>query len=49
MKLGTVKPSHAVWVITFYKQMQSSETIIKSGFQKGDINEVVTEVSTNRG
>ena len=34
VKLSIIKYLHALWIIAFHKQIQSSETIIKSGFQK---------------
>ena len=43
VKLNTIKPLHAGWIIDYYKHMQSFRLVIKSGFRKALITEAAME------
>ena len=43
VKLSTIKPLHAGWIIDYYKHMKSSRSVIKSGFRKALITEAAME------
>ena len=43
VKLTTLKPINARWIIDFYKHMQTSGSKVKAGFRKALISEVAKE------
>ena len=43
VKLTTLKPIHARWIIDFYKHMQTSGSKVKAGFRKALISEAAKE------
>ena len=43
VKLTTLKPIHARWIIDFYKHMQTSGSKVKAGFRKAPISEASKE------
>ena len=46
VKLSTIKPLHAGWIIDYYKHMQSYRSVIKSGFRKALITEAAMEAES---
>lgn len=44
IKLSTVTPIHREWIMDFYKQMESSGSLVKSRFKKILITKVAMEV-----
>ena len=43
VKLTTLKPIHARWIVDFYKHMQASASKVKAGFRKALISEATKE------
>ena len=46
VKLTTVKPLHAAWVVQYYKKMQDSKSTIISGFRSALITETVLQAES---
>lgn len=43
VRLSTVKPLHANWIIDMYNHLKNSKSIVINGFKKAHITEAVAE------
>ena len=46
VKLTTSKPTHAGWIMGFFKHIPSAGSLVKSGFRKSLITETAKEMDT---
>ena len=45
VRLSTMKPLHARWIIDMYKHLKDSKVLVLSGFRKAHISEAVAEAA----
>ena len=45
VRLSTIKPLHARWIIDMYKHLKDSKELVLSGFRKAHISEAVSEAA----
>ena len=45
VRLSTIKPLHARWIIDMYKHLKDSKGLVLSGFRKAHISEAVAEAA----